>query len=163
MAELSVARFETSDYVNNLPMLDKQFKDILLASGIGNPATMQMFLYALLVVPQGVLSDPTYEKLETYLIQLNPYIAQLIESDTSSTYKSETDFSKINYIRHIRNAVAHASCKYELVLGRTYVTFIDRNTSKDEHCSIKMETLKVGWILARLQTLIMEYLISRHP
>ena len=60
LEELSNRDFLNSDYYNeNITFVENNdnFKKILKASGLGNPATMQMFLYILLVMPKETLSD----------------------------------------------------------------------------------------------------------
>ena len=60
LEELSNRDFLNSDYYNENITFDRNnnnFKEILKASGLGNPATMQMFLYILLVMPKETLSD----------------------------------------------------------------------------------------------------------
>jgi ubiquinone/menaquinone biosynthesis C-methylase UbiE len=162
IGELSNANFLAADYFKNLPFSDDQFKNVLIQSGIGNPATMQMMLYMLLVVPTGMLSIPEYAKLETHLNKINPFIGNLVESTTSSNYKDENTRSKIDYVRHIRNAVSHSSCVYETISGQCFVTFKDRNKKTKEYCSIKITCANVGNSLTKLQYYIMEYLVSRH-
>ena len=60
LEKLSNRDFLNSDYYNeNITFVrnNDNFKKILKASGLGNPATMQMFLYILLVMPKETLSD----------------------------------------------------------------------------------------------------------
>ncbi len=69
---------------------------------------------------------------------------------------------KIDYFRHIRNAVAHAKCNYFSENGKNFVVFSDNNGNGSKVCSIKMECYKVGIILMELQKLIMEYYNQNH-
>lgn len=52
LGELSNAKFLESDYYKRLAFANEEFKKILTISGLGNPATMQMMLYALLTIPR---------------------------------------------------------------------------------------------------------------
>lgn len=160
LGELSNDNFLESDYFKKLNFANKDFKTILKLSGLGNPATMQMMLYALLTVPREVLSRTDYSNLETYVTRINPLVCKLIESDTCSSYDGEGSIEKIDYFRHIRNAVAHSKCKYISEHQKNYVIFIDN--MKNKQCSIKMECCKVGYILMELQKLIMEYYNDKH-
>lgn len=155
LGELANNNFLDSDYFQNLPFANDGCKKILIMSGIGNTATMQMMLYALLTVPREILSRTAYSDLKTYVMSINPLICSLVEKDTCSTYEDEKSLEKINYFRHIRNAVAHSKCRYFCENQKNYVVFTDDWNS--QQCSIRMECYKVGLILMELQKLIMEY------
>lgn len=161
LGELSNANFLNSDYFEKLTFENESFKTIIKMSGIGNPATMQMMLYALLVVPKELLSRISYNHLETYVARINPQVCSLVEEDTYSTYDNEGDKENINYLRHIRNAVAHSKCKYFSENQKNYVVFTDNNNTSKQ-CFIRIECYKVGFILMELQKLIMEYYNDNH-
>lgn len=110
LGELANDNFLESDYFKRLTFANEDCKTILKISGLGNPATMQMMLYALLIVPREILSRLDYRNLESYIERINPLVYSLIEQDTYSTYDNEESTEKINYFRHIRNAVAHSKC-----------------------------------------------------
>lgn len=162
LGELSNANFLTSDYYKQLTFANNDIKNVLTLSGLGNPATMQMMLYALLTVPRETFSRTAYSVLETYVERINPLISSLVETETLSTYDGEDSHEKIDYFRHIRNAVAHAKCNYFSENGRNYVVFSDNNGTCSKVCSIKIECYKVGTILMELQKLIMEYYNQNH-
>ena len=136
LGELSNANFLESDYYKQLSFSNKNIKNILTQFGLRNPATMQMMLYAL--------------------------VSTLIETETMSTYDNEDSCEKIDYFRHIRNAVAHSKCNYFSDRGKNFVIFSDSNNNGSKVCSIKMECYKVGIILMELQRLIMEYYNQNH-
>ena len=78
--------------------------------------------------------------------------------EVNTTY--ESDKKEVNYIRHIRNAVAHSLCRQSLVGDRSFVTFYDKNNkNKKEMCSIKMETHKVGAFCDILHQLLFDFLV----
>lgn len=162
LGELSNAHFFESDYFKKMTFSNENCKKILTQSGLGNPATMQMMLYALLTVPKEILTRTTYNELENYIVRLNPLICSLVEGETYSTYEGEKDRETINYFRHIRNAVAHSKCNYLSENHKNYVVFTDNNTNNSKHCSIKMECYKVGFVLMELQKFIMEYFNNIH-
>jgi len=58
LAELHNNKFLGSEYYKKLSFSNNSLKEILELSGIGNPATMQMFLYILLVVPKEIAITP---------------------------------------------------------------------------------------------------------
>ena len=160
LGELSNDNFLDSPYFERLPFANEGYKKILKMSGIGNPAAMQMMLYASLIVPKELLSRTAYNDLETYITIINPLVYSLIEQDTYSTYDNEESTEKINYFRHIRNAVAHSKCNYFSENQKNYVVFKDNMKSKK--CEIKMECLKVGVVLTELHKLIIEYHNNKH-
>ena len=112
--------------------------------------------------PRETLSRTAYSVLETYVERINPLVSTLIETETMSTYDNEDSCEKIDYFRHIRNAVAHSKCNYFSDRGKNFVIFSDSNNNGSKVCSIKMECYKVGIILMELQRLIMEYYNQNH-
>ena len=72
LAELSNSNFMKSEYFNLLKFDNEGIKNILIESGIGNPAAMQMMLYALLIIPKETLSRSAYKLLELHIKRLNP-------------------------------------------------------------------------------------------
>lgn len=162
LVELSDRDFLNSDYYNqNIIFAENNdnFQKILKASGLGNPATMQMFLYILLVMPKETLSGLDDRTLNSWENALKTIVSSFSLSVTT-TYpgESSSNLSTVNYYRHIRNAVSHANCVYETEKGRTYITFKDEDTRKLYHCEIKMLTSDAGRILEVLQKQIMIYL-----
>ena len=112
---------------------------IIKECGLGNPAMLQMCLYALLLIPRELLGDD-YCKIE-----VNEYVKNNIIC-FNSTYPGEEQ-NDGNYYRHIRNSVAHSNCEYEQVDCRTRVIFKDVDTKNGYHCELTMEFSKVGELL----------------
>ena len=117
LGELSNKDFLNSDYYNeNITFIgnNDNLKKILKASGLGNPATMQMFLYILLVMPKETLSRLDTTTINSWANALKTTI-QSFNVNVTTTYpgESSSDLSTVNYYRHIRNAVSHAKCVYE--------------------------------------------------
>ena len=94
LVELSNNEFLNSTYFEELQFENSGCKQILKQSGLGNPATMQMMLYALLTIPKEVLSRSSYEILESYIERINPLVYSLIEEETSSSYNGEEEKKK---------------------------------------------------------------------
>lgn len=160
LGELANDNFLESEYFKKLTFSNENCKTILEQSGLGNPATMQMMLYALLIVPKELLSRSEYRNLETYVEKINLSVPSIIEQGTYSTYKGEKSLEKINYFRHIRNAVAHSKCEYINENAENYVVFEDN--LGEQNCGIKMKCCNVGYLLMELQKLIMTYYNERH-
>lgn len=165
IGELNNQNFLDSDFYKKLQFTgnNDNFKEILSKSGIGNPATMQMFLYILLVLPREIFKDFDNKYLNKFETRINDLCIDLVEDNTSSTYFNENNVSSINYYRHIRNAVSHGKCFYEKINKMCYVTFKDeKSKNSSEKCKIIFKTSNVGYVLEELQRQIMEYLNDRN-
>lgn len=155
LLELSNNRFLESNYFKNLNFQDSFIKQIMKESDIGNPAMMQMMLYSLLVIPKEILSRESLAVLDEYFREINPQIFSLVETTTTSTYNGENDNENIDYIRHIRNAVAHSKCKFNTEDTKCFVTFHDDYQSSE--CDIKIKCSKVGIIIDLLRKAVTKY------
>ena len=162
LSELSGHNFLESDYYQNLCFSGNNdfIKKILKDSGLGNPATMQMFLYALLVMPKEIL-----DKLDkAYLDKCANQIDHLVSSKATkitTTYNNEqsTNLTSIKFYAHIRNAVSHSKCSYDVVNGECYVTFKDQlPRDPQQYCEFTLKTADVGSILETLQKQLMDFL-----
>ena len=158
LGELRNSNFLQSEYFAKLPFANEDVKEILLRSGLGNPATMQMMLYALLAIPKERLLREDYDELEKmFSPRINVLTRAIVEKETTSTYQGEGTLADIDYFYHIRNAVAHSRCHFSSENNKNYVTFEDWMPGKKGTCFIKMESYKIGYVLMELQRLIMEH------
>ena len=164
LRELSDNNFLKSDYYNDKCFKsnnDSGFKKILEESGgIGNPATMQMFLYILLVMPKEML-----ENNDSFLNEMKSEINRDFQKYicfVNTTYHGESE-DNIDFYKHTRNAVSHSKCFYEVDdKGICYVTFKDTNfKDKNQHCEFKIKTADVGTILTNLQIHMIRFLNKR--
>lgn len=157
---LSDSNFLESDYYKNLqfPANNDPLKYILKHSGIGNPATFQMFLYALLVMPKKILKNSEFER--NCGAYFNAIIIKFIYNfETNYSNEANTDLAHINFYNHIRNSVAHSNCCYKTIEGCDYVIFRDEAPfNKEQYCKITIKTADVGTLLTNLQNKIIEYL-----
>lgn len=160
MTSLFIALFRNdfleSDYFNELSLGNLAIKDVLKKSGIGNPAAMQMMLYALLVVPKELLPEESYGKMK----DINSFVSKWVEKETFSNYGGEDDVEKIDYLRHIRNAVAHSKCSYLNENEINYVIFSDKKLQKE--CSIKIKCSRVDEIINWLQIFLIKCYNEQH-
>lgn len=164
LRELSDNNFLKSSYYNEKcfkgnSVNNTNIKKILEVSGLGNPATMQMFLYILLVMPKEILenNDSFLNKLRTEINQdFQHYICSI-----NTTYRGESndDLNSIDFYKHTRNAVSHSKCFYEVTDNVSYVIFKDTNfKDKSQHCEFMLKTADVGTILTKLQIKMMVFL-----
>ena len=125
IAELINNDFLKSEYYQKLNWSGSEIniqkiKKILAASGLSNPAMMQMCLYALLVIPRELLNEHR-EIAEAFNEETKKYICSY-----TSAYRSEENKENSDYYRHIRNAIAHSRCEYTIKDGICYITFNDQ-------------------------------------
>ncbi|HBT88461.1 HEPN family nuclease [Desulfobacter sp.] len=147
LTELNNNNFLNSEYFKTVIFEDNVVKETLSTIGIDNQGTLLICLYTMLVVPRQLLAQRYPNDFE----KLNHTVEQ-IKSDANSTYTK--DSTKIDFIRHIRNSVAHARVAF--VPGES-VTFTDENR-KGEKCEITIPLKHVCLFLTKLQRIFMRYI-----
>jgi len=165
LGELNNSNFLESEYYQNLKFSgnSENFKKILNVSGLGNPATMQMFLYILLVMPKEILKDFDRNFSTQCEVEINQlFLNMVVNVNTTYNNESSNNLATINYYKHTRNAVSHAKCYYEVINNVCYVTFKDENPKDvSQHCQFTIKTADMGSILEKLQIQIMTFLNSQ--
>ena len=146
LTELKNKDFLNSEYYKNAVFEDKFVKENLPTVGIDNQGTLLIYLYTMLVIPKQLLEND----FPNEFAKLNVIIDN-IKIKAESNYPK--DSVKIDYLRHLRNAVAHA--RVEFIPNKT-VTFIDKNDNENE-CSITIPLLNIGIFLSELQKIFMKY------
>jgi hypothetical protein len=147
--ELKNNDFLNSEYYKNVQFQDEFVKKSFPTIGIDNQGMLLITLYTMLVIPKQLLS----ENYPTEFAELNNTIENL-KSNAESTYSS--DNSGIDFIRHIRNSVAHAKVEFSQTFS---VTFKDEN-NKGEYCNITIPLSKIGLFITELQKVFMKYVES---
>lgn len=147
LLELRNNDFLNSDYFKNIPFEDKFVKASLPTVGIDNQGTLLIVLYTMLVVPKQLLEKDFPVEFEA----LNGIVDKL-KSNAISTYRKES--VKIDFIRHIRNAVAHARVEFN---PNVSVKFSDENRG-GEKCEITIPLTNIGLFLTELQKVFMKYI-----
>ena len=161
--ELDRRNFLDSDYYKNIefPDNDDQFKYILNESGIGNPGSLQMFLYVLLVVPKEMLESKSPQYFQKVKSSFNILSQTIIERlYTKTTYKNENNYTDIDFYRHVRNAISHARCYYITIDNVNYVKFCDVGRNQ-ETCDIVIKTENIGIMVDFLFEQMLFYLKLR--
>ncbi len=147
LVELKNNEFLNSDYFRNIPFEDKFVKTSLPTVGIDNQGTLLMMLYTMLVIPKQLLEKNFPVEFES----LNSIVDKL-KSSAVSTYRK--DSVKIDFIRHIRNAVAHARVEFN---PNVSVKFNDENNG-GEKCEITIPLPNIGLFLTELKKIFMKYI-----
>lgn len=116
-----------SDFYNNMDWPwgndgnnTRIIKEILEQVGCGNPAMMIMQFYALLVMPKQL--TPDYN--DFCKGDFNSLFHEL-KSEANSTYEQGEE--KIDYYRHVRNAVSHSHFSFYVADNEKYVKFWDKD------------------------------------
>lgn len=147
LGELTNSSFLKSDCYKNLQFGDNYIKENLPTIGIDNQGTLLIMLYTMLVIPKQLLSQNFPDEFE----ELNNVVKNL-NSKVESNYQS--DNIQIDFIRHIRNSVAHARVAF---IANVSVTFTDEN-NRGEICTITIPLVKIGAFLTELQKVFMKYI-----
>lgn len=151
IAELKNNHFVESDFFQNMAFGQPAIKEGLKEIGVDNQGSALMALYAMLVIPREILK----EKYGSEYAALNDFLKGVV-TNTATNYPN--DSPNINFLRHIRNSVAHAQVEFE---PNSYVLFRD----KDERCGFQFETRlpldSLGMFIGKLQLLHLRYVADR--
>ena len=123
-------------------------KDELRKIGVDNQGCAMMLLYAMLVLPREIIQQAyssEYDKIDAFL--------KTHTQNTTTTYSS--DASSVKYLRHIRNAIAHARVEFS---PTDAVTFNDENHRTNETFSTELPLNYLGELLHRLQMVHIAYI-----
>lgn len=157
LAELENIKFIETEYFNNL-LIDSDVKEILYKIRIGNRGNLLITLYSMLIIPKELIE----KEFPREFAGLNG-IVESIRSNEKSNYESDRKNGKIDYIRHIRNAVAHAN----VIFTEDSVTFIDENIRKgkkgkviNEKCLITIPLLEIGKLFEELKKIFLLFIKS---
>jgi hypothetical protein len=142
--------FLNSDYYKNRRIKDVTVDEYLPKINIDNQGALLMILYSMLVIPKQLLFNSFKNDFE----KLNIKIKEIV-LNVESSYKN--DKPEIDFIRHIRNSVAHANVTFS---QKESVTFSDRNRD-EEKCSIIIPLIKMPFLLKELQQIFINYINSK--
>ena len=142
---INSSAFESMDF--ELPFIKHEIRSL----NVDNQGSALMALYAMLVVPREIIKkrySDEYDDLNIFL--------ESVTYDTHSDYAN--DSKKVNFFRHIRNAVAHARVEFE---PDKYVTFFDTDTRNNNQFETKLPLKNLGDFIGRLQKLHVRYVTER--
>ena len=145
--ELKNNNFLESDFYDKMHFGAPWIKNLISKISIDNQGMLLMCLYAMLVIPKELISNQfknEYELINKYLLS--------IAKNTTTTYK--TDKPIINYIRHIRNSVAHSKVEF---VQNNYVVFNDKDAKNGNFFRTEIELKYVGVLLQKLQNINLLY------
>lgn len=146
LIELNRDKFLESEHYKKMNIEDSFVKKFLPSIGIENQGALLMSLYVMLVLPKQLIQKDFPCEFE----ELNRKVHG-IKKEAHSTY--ENDFRRIDYIRHIRNAVAHGRVSF---IPKETVTFTDEH--KNKTCSITIPLDCIGLFLTELQKIFLKHI-----
>ena len=148
LVELKNNSLLDSAYYEGITFGAPWIKEELRSIGIDNQGCAMMALYAMLVLPREIIQQAyssEYDDINNFL--------QSIMQNTTTKYRS--DSSGINFLRHIRNAVAHARVEFS---PNDVVTFFDENSRTNENFSSELPLTQLGEFIHRLQMVHIAYI-----
>lgn len=154
LLELVKNNFLESDFYLKMDFINPGFKEKISEHGIDNQGALLMILYSLLVIPKQLINDKFPEEFKN--------INQMIHSikiEYESNYSS--DIPEVDYLNHIRNAIAHARVVFD---PNVSVTFEDKFISKNEKGNlffmVKIPLNTITSIIDSLRSLFGKYIKS---
>lgn len=147
LSELHNLDFLNSKYYKDADFQDKYVQENLPSIGIGNHGSLLMILYSLLIIPKELIES----KYQTEFKDLNQFVDS-IKSKANSTYKN--DSPSIDYIRHIRNSVAHAKVSFN---SEKEVVFLDENNNGSE-CTIIIPLANMEQFIKELRSIFFKHI-----
>ena len=151
LIELKNNAFTNSDYYDSITFADPIVKEVIRNLGVDNQGSLLMSLYAMLVIPKQFLDNlhsDEFDKIQKFL--------HANTANTTTTYHE--DQPTINYLRHIRNAVAHARVSFR---SGDVVIFQDTDTKGKSSFSTELSLQKVGEFIHRLQMVHVKHIQDR--
>ncbi|AKH94751.1 HEPN family nuclease [Elizabethkingia anophelis] len=147
--ELDRNEFLNSNFYKNMQFNDKFIKESLPQIGIMNQGTLVQTLYSMLVLPKELISN----QFKNEFSNLNIFLKNK-KTSAESTYPS--DSLEIDFIRHIRNSVAHGTISFKD--EDRLVIFYDKNKIKGHSCIIKITLENISLFIVELQKLFFKYI-----
>lgn len=148
LVELNNNKFLQTQSFRDMKFGSPWIKEKLTDIGIDNQGCLLIALYVMLVIPRELIS-------KKYSNEYNG-IRKFLEShaqNTSTTYKG--DSPTIDYLRHIRNSVAHSRVSFR---PNDVVIFEDKNARTGEAFRTEVPLQNVGELIQQLQEIHLQYI-----
>ncbi|MBO1064027.1 MULTISPECIES: HEPN family nuclease [Nostocales] len=151
IVELKNNEFMESGFYQNMTFGQPVIKEELKKIGVDNQGSALMALYAMLVIPREIL----YDNYSAEYVKLNDFLNEVV-TNTVTSYPS--DSLKVDFIRHIRNSVAHAQVEFE---PNDYVLFQDRDDRRGYEFETRLPLKSFGTFIGRCEALIGRFISDR--
>ena len=148
LAELNNSDFLNSESFREMDFGSPWIKEELTKIGVDNQGCLLIALYVMLIIPRQLISDSystEYDEIRAFL--------ESHAQNTSTTYRR--DSPTIDYLRHIRNSVAHAQVAFR---PNDVVIFSDENDRTGEAFETELPLQHVGNLIQRLQEIHLQYI-----
>jgi hypothetical protein len=145
LIKLRENNFISSDYFSNMNY-NPFSKELLKKVDIDNQGMLMLTLYALLVIPKEILQTSYVPDFEQINIQLSRYC-----QNTETNYSSDSE--NVDYIRHLRNAVAHGRISF---VNNSHLIFEDEVNKYKFKSEIPLA--RVSKLINELQEIHRKYL-----
>ncbi len=148
LVELRNNNFLGSECFGEMSFGSPWIKEELTKIGVDNQGCALIALYVMLVIPREMISDTysqQYDAIRRFL--------KIHTQNTSTTYKK--DSPEINFLRHIRNAVSHASVSFR---PNDVIVFTDSNARTGERFETELSLQYLGEFIQQLQRVHLEYI-----
>jgi len=147
LAELCNNKLLESEYYDGMVFGVPQIKEDLRSIGIDNQGCVLIALYVMLVIPKEIVQQKytsEYDSISEFL--------RTHTQNTSTTYRKDTP--TVEYLKHIRNAVAHARVEFR---PHDVVIFSDKNKNTKELFSTELPLSHLGEFINQLQKVHIAY------
>lgn len=148
LAELKNNNLLSSAYFEEMMFGVLWIKEQLRSIGVDNQGCAMIALYAMLVLPWEIVQNAH----ETEYNSINNFLHNHAQN-TKTNYR--TDNPTTNYLRHIRNAIAHARVSFR---PNEAVVFMDENNRTNEFFSTELPLTHLGEFVHCLQTVHIAYI-----
>lgn len=150
--EIHNLNFVKSDAYKQLNFSDKFTQSCIAERGVINQGVIPVAFYVMLVIPKETIFDKYQEKYD----EINLYIAQELNPLVETTYSSDGD--RVDYLRHLRNAVSHMN--FEMTVKDGFIVFKDENPRRSEKFMCELSNLDLGKIIEELSAVHKDYIKS---
>ena len=148
LIELQRHLFLESDFFKDMSFGAPWIKTELAKLPLENQGSALIALYVMLVVPKELIWDKYPEDQDALSDFLRAHT-----QNTRTTYG--TDQPRVNFLRHIRNAVSHARVAFR---PHDVIIFRDRNPHTGEEFETELPLAHLGEFLHRLQEIHLRYI-----
>lgn len=152
LVEMDHLKFVESPAYNRLNFKDKYAQNSIAKRGLMNQGFIPVAFYIMLVIPRETIFNLYKHKYD----EINLYIAEELNPEVETTYSN--DIKRIDYLRHVRNAVSHMN--FEMTTEVDYVVFKDENPRKNEKFRCKFSNSDLGMIMQKLREVHDDYIES---
>lgn len=148
LVELKNNDLLTSAYFEGMTFGVPWIKDQLRSICVDNQGCAMMSLYAMLVLPREIVQNAYSTEYDA----INDFL-RVHTKNTTTNYRCDNPTTK--YLRHIRNAVAHARSTFR---PNDAVVFTDENKRTNESFSTELPLAHLGEFVHRLESVHVAYI-----